>query len=335
MQVGLIIPADTPPTGGNSISARRLQTGLQNQAISSAVELYHGHLGPFDVYHGWNAHRVGVALVEAGIDPRRIVVTWTGTDLWQDWVKDYRPIAKALEPVAAQVVFTEDARDRILQDMPGWRDRIHVIPPSVDEAVFRPEPPSKEFPHPFLLLAGGVRPVKRSAWAVELVEATRAATGLDIHLAVAGPARHIGEWEMVRAYAKTRPWVHLLGEVPKEDMVAWYNSADVTLNTSAVEGVSNALMEALACGSLVLCSNIAGNRYLVQDGINGLLFENQDEFVAKLSHALQPGDRMTTLRTTARDCILARHSLMREAQDYVELYQQLLAVAAGPHGCHR
>ncbi len=333
MQVGLIIPADTPPTGGNSISARRLQTGLQNEGISSVVELYHEHLTSFDVYHGWNANRVGVALVKAGVDPRRIVLTWTGTDLWQDWVQDYRPIAEALEPVGSQVVFTDDARDRILQDMPGWADRIHVVPPSVDEDVFRPEPASKDLPHPFVLLAGGVRPVKRSAWAVELVEAARNATGQDIHLAVAGPARHIGEWEMVRAHAKTRPWVHLLGEVPKEDMVAWYNSADVTLNTSAVEGVSNALMEALACGALVLCSNIAGNRYLVQDGVNGLLFESQSEFVAQLSRALQPDERMKAIRATARERILARHSLMREAQDYVELYQQSLAVAA--HGCHR
>ncbi len=329
MQVGLIIPADTPPTGGNSISARRLQTGLQNEGIASVVELYHEHLASFDVYHGWNANRVGVALVKAGVDPRRMVLTWTGTDLWQDWVQDYRPIAQALEPVAAQVVFTEDARDRILQDMPSWADRIHVVPPSVDEDVFRPEPVSKEFPHPLVLLAGGVRPVKRSAWAVELVEATRNATGADIHLAVAGPARHIGEWELVRERAKTRAWVHLLGEVPKEDMVAWYNSADVTLNTSAVEGVSNALMEALSCGSLVLCSNIAGNRYLVQDGVNGLLFETPDEFVSQLSRALESDKTMRAIRTTARNCILARHSLTREAQDYDELYQQLLAMAPG------
>ncbi len=335
MQVGLIIPGDTPPTGGNSISARRLQAGLQHEGISSAVELYHKHLTSFDVYHGWNAHRVGVALVKDGIDPRRIIVTWTGTDLWQDWVQDFRPIAKGLDQVAAQVVFTEDARGRILEDVPGWADRIHVVPPSVDERVFRPEPASKSLPHPLVLIAGGVRPVKRSAWAVDLVEATRQATGQDIHLAVAGPARHIGEWELVRERAKTRPWVHLLGEVPKEDMVAWYNSADVTLNTSAVEGVSNALMEALACGSLVLCSNIAGNRYLVQDGVNGLLFEDQDEFVAKLSRALEPDDRIRVIREKARACILARHSLIREAQDYVALYQQSLAVAAGPHGCAR
>ncbi len=335
MNVGLIIPADTPPTGGNSISARRVKEGLQSEGLHADTVLYQDHLPSFDIYHGWNANRVGVQLVRHGINPHRMVVTWTGTDLWQDWVADYRPIADALDDVACQVVFTDDARTRILDDKPGWADRIHVISPSVNEQIFAPSPTAIPLPHPLVLLAGGVRPVKRSAWAIDLVEATREATEIDIHMAVAGPVRHLGEWGIVKSKASGNPWVHLLGEVPKEEMPDWYNAADVVINTSAVEGVSNALLEALACGSLVLCSNIAGNRYLVENGANGLLFSDEEEFVHQLTEALKGGEFVRKMRLEARQRVLARHSLQLEVAAYRSLYDHCQFLVAEPKSCSR
>lgn len=335
MNVGLIIPADTPPTGGNNISARRINAGLESQGLHAETVLYQEHLPRFDVYHGWNANRVGVQLVKHGINPHRMVLTWTGTDLWQDWAADYKPIADALDDVACQVVFTNDARSRILDDMPQWAERLHVISPSVDEHVFTPHRAAKPFAHPLVLLAGGVRPVKRSGWAIDLVQAAREETGRDIQMAIAGPVRHLGEWGIVKSKAVDKPWLHLLGEVPKEEMPDWYNAADVVLNTSAVEGVSNALLEALSCGALVLCSNIAGNRYLVEDGVNGLLFSDKSEFVHQLGQALAGGEFIANMRHEAHQRVLARHSLQREISDYRALYDHCQLLVAEPKGCSR
>ena len=78
MRVGLIVPADTPPTGGNVISAQRLKEGLARLHVDATVDRWHPHLAPYDVYHAWNAVQVGQALVRQGLAPRKIVVTWTG-----------------------------------------------------------------------------------------------------------------------------------------------------------------------------------------------------------------------------------------------------------------
>lgn len=66
-----------------------------------------------------------------------------------------------------------------------------------------------------------------------------------------------------------------------------YESADVVLNTSFAEGLSNAILEAIAAGRPVLASDIPGNRGPVR-GLNGdrpagLLFDprNPEDFVGQ------------------------------------------------------
>lgn len=333
LRIGLIIPEDTPPTGGNRISASRLAESLTGRGFNASTWLYTAHLPSFDIYHAWNARRVGVRLIEEGMDPKTLVVTWTGTDLWQDWVNDYRPIKQALDPVRFQVVFTEDARRRLLEDAPDWADRVLVIPPSVNECLFRPAADAVSVPHPLILLAGGVRPVKRSHWAIDLVDRLRRETKRDVHLAIAGPIRHMGEWSVVKEKAATREWVHLVGEVPKEEMPGWYTAADLVLNTSSVEGVSNALMEAMSCGSLVLATDIQGNRALIEDKVTGLLFHDEEEFLEHAVYGLKGGPEVEKIRQRARHHILAHHALSKETDHYVTLYESSLELSEG--GCCR
>lgn len=326
MRIALIIPADTPPTGGNSISAARMKAGLAEMGHEADLILYHPGIEGYDVYHAWNATRVGAQLVEDGIDPEQIVATWTGTDLWQDWIRDPGVAKRRLEPIRYQVTFTDDGRARLLEDAPDWEERLVVIPPSVDVEHFGPQGPRADSEHPLILLAGGVRPVKRSAWAVDLVETLREKTGRDYRLAIAGPVRESGEWQRVQDKAAARPWVHLMGNLSREDMPQWYRAADVFLNTSEVEGVSNAIMEAMACGSLVLVTDIKGNRALVTPERTGLTFSDEASFIAKMEEIEQNPHKMAMIRDQARRQIVARHSIYHEAKRYERLYEDCVSV---------
>lgn len=321
VKVRLIIPQDTPPTGGNRISAARLAGALGARGVTVTVDEGLAQLGEADIYHAFNAAKVGMGLVERGVEPERIVVTWTGTDLWQDFVAQPERLRRALAHVAFHAVFTEDARARLLQDAPEWASVIRVIPPAVHTELFSPGPAERTVPHPMVLLAGGIRPVKRSAWAVTLVEQLREVSGLPVTLVVAGPIRDLAEGQRLFEAARDRSWVWLLGEVPAAEMPSWYRAADLVLNTSLVEGVSNALMEAMSTGAVVIATDIAGNRYLIEDGVNGLLYHTEAEFVAKAAALLQGQLDGRRLGEQARARILRRHSLVAEADAYLELYQ--------------
>lgn len=322
MRVGLIVPADTPPTGGNVISAQRLKEGLARLHVDATVDRWHPHLAPYDVYHAWNAVQVGQTLVRQGFAPGKIMVTWTGTDLWGGWVADPAPIRYQLKDIHRQVVFTPNARDRLLQDAPEWGSRVHVIPPSVDDGVFRPGPVNRSLIPPWIVMAGGIRPVKQNAWAIDLVDQARRTLGHDLQLAVLGPVRDAGEWREVLRRARNRDWVHIVGEVPKEAMAGWYQRATIVLNSSQIEGVSNALMEAMACGALIMATNIHGNRYLIEPHATGILFENARDFVTEVEWVLTHPEAAEGIRHDARRRIASQHLLHQEAQSYLTLYQE-------------
>ena len=326
MRVALVIPADTPPTGGNSISAWRMQQGLIEAGHKADLVLYRAGLTGYDIYHAWNATRVGSSLVRDGINPEQVVATWTGTDLWQDWVNNPSQKKGELDSIRYHVTFTEDGRSRLLEDAPDWADRVVVIPPSVDVEHFEPEGAKADIRHPMVLLAGGVRPVKRSAWAIDLVKAAREALRQDYQLAIAGPVRETGEWDRVQAKAEGHPWVHLLQNRSREEMPRWYRAADVFLNTSEVEGVSNAIMEAMSCGALVLVTDIKGNRALVSPGRTGLVFSDEVDFVAQIERIAQEPETMDNIREAGRHQIVARHSVNHETGQYAALYEDCLSI---------
>ncbi len=66
--------------------------------------------------------------------------------------------------------------------------------------------------------------------------------------------------------------VHLLGF--RKDIIEICKVSDVFVFPSNREGLSVALMEAMACGLPIVCSNIRGNIDLIEDGVNGYLATN-------------------------------------------------------------
>ena len=68
--------------------------------------------------------------------------------------------------------------------------------------------------------------------------------------------------------------------VPPSAILSAYRAADIILNASSSEGLSNALLEATAAGRPVLASKIPGNRWVVLgnngDHPMGLLYDGDD-----------------------------------------------------------
>jgi glycosyltransferase involved in cell wall biosynthesis len=63
--------------------------------------------------------------------------------------------------------------------------------------------------------------------------------------------------------------VTILPATDKPDQI--YRAFDVCVSTSESEGLSNVLLEAMACGKPVVATNVGGNPEVVQHGITGLI----------------------------------------------------------------
>ena len=82
--------------------------------------------------------------------------------------------------------------------------------------------------------------------------------------------------------------VHFLGKINQEDMANYFKIADVFILNSQYEGLSHTLLEVMQAGAPIIASNCGGNPELIENGVNGFLFEynNKQEMLASLEKIL-------------------------------------------------
>ncbi len=318
-RVALVVRDDTPVAGGNWQSAARLAAALGRRGVDVRVARVADH-PTADVVHAFHAWATAEPLLAQGADPARLVVTWTGTDLATLGGEAGLARTATLSRVAHHTVLTAAARDQLAAAAPEWP--VSHIPPGVDTETFRPRP-SAGAPGPLhLLLVGAGRPVKRPLWAVELVQGLWGA-GIPARLTVTGPPRDPELWAALAARARAHPWLSLVEQVDPAAMPTWYHRADVVLNVSEAEGLSNALLEAMASGVPPVVVDIPGNQALVASGSTGLVFHTPEEFVAGIGELVRDPARRERLGAAARAYVLAHHSVEREADAFWAVYQRV------------
>jgi len=108
-------------------------------------------------------------------------------------------------------------------------------------------------------------------------------------------------------------------------------AADLFVLPSRGEGMSVALLEAMAAGLPVVASDIPGNRGLVTDGQDGLLVPvgDIDALSAAIRRFLDEPDLATRLGTAARELAAGRFSLAKMADEHLELFERLIQSKAG------
>jgi glycosyltransferase involved in cell wall biosynthesis len=120
-----------------------------------------------------------------------------------------------------------------------------------------------------------------------------------------------------------------------DDVAPYLRDADVFVLPSHAEGLSNALLEAMAVGLPVIVSNVPGNVDVVEHGRTGLVFEvdNASELAASLARVLRDDDLRNLLGAGARGSVEESYSLQAVAGRYIELYDELLDLGRGDRPC--
>ncbi|MFT3847196.1 MAG: glycosyltransferase [Propionivibrio sp.] len=107
---------------------------------------------------------------------------------------------------------------------------------------------------------------------------------------------------------------------------AWYEQFDVYLNGSFSEGMSNTILEGMACGLPIIASSVPGNRAWLEEGGSALFFEsdNADDLARCLGTLADDPALGERIGKANRARVEREYDNRAFLKRYHELYQQLL-----------
>ena len=149
---------------------------------------------------------------------------------------------------------------------------------------------------------------------------------------IVGGGRRIDEVRQLAESLGLAGAVHFLG--PRPDVPDLLNAMDIFVLPSYSEGVSLALLEAMAAGLPVIATAVGGLPEVVTDGDNGLLIPPRDAeaLAGALERLLADPAFAQRLGANARAHVRERYSLDRLGREINEIYGELVEKKFGGGG---
>lgn len=234
---------------------------------------------------------VGMTWWPRGIFPRIVaaIAAWT--------------VGWAVLLCARVIVFFHPQPPRLLQRL-GIAGKSQVIPTGIDLTRFTRKEQTSHSPPP--------------ASVVTYIGRLESVKGVDDFLAASVPLRtqfpqihlqvvgwHADDHPLLARYAREVAFLGLRNDIP-----AILAATDIFVLPSHSEGLSNALMEAMASGCACIASDVGGNRFLIQNGITGLLFPPGDRaaLAAHIRRLISDPAKCAALGAAARGRIASHFS---------------------------
>lgn len=183
------------------------------------------------------------------------------------------------------------------------RDKITIHRTGLDRSVFRPLDKAEARARlnlpthaPLLATVGALIPRKGQAFAIDAL-----AQVPDAHLLLAGAGADEAALSARAAALGLAERVHFLGAVPHSELPWVLSAADAFVLPTASEGLANAWVEALACGTPVVTTPIPGAQELLTDPAWGRMTQRDGTAIAAAVRDLlaAPPARTDVLRGAA------------------------------------
>ena len=221
--------------------------------------------------------------VAAGIIARKLgkpfVVTARGTDLnlIPEHAYPRKLILETAHQASASIGVCKALMDS-LRDLGGDPAKLHTLRNGVDLERFVPE--SREVSRQKLglpltdkLLLSVGHLIERKGHQVAIDAMPQLPINVRLLIAGDGPDRAALVRQAQSLGVSER--VQFLGSVPQVELKWWYSAADALVLCSSREGWANVLLEAMACGTPVIATNIWGTPEVVSSSVAGVLMEQR------------------------------------------------------------
>jgi L-malate glycosyltransferase len=228
----------------------------------------------------------------------------------------FKPIWKH---ASALIACSQGLKTRALKFFPSAE--IDVIPNGIDLERFSPAPESAGTSLR-LLTVGRLSTTKRLPLLIDAVE-TLGKEGCPVRLTIVGGGALESQLRQMLDEKNIRGAVTLVGRRSAEQMPETYRSHDLYVSASAQEGMSNAMLEAMASGLPIVTTRCEGVDELIAD--NGIVVNAPAP--AELAKAIRTLAENSSMRKAMATAARTRASLFSwscAADQYIEHYHRIL-----------
>lgn len=207
------------------------------------------------------------------------------------------------------------------------RSKARVITPAVDPEAFTPRPKVGISGVVTVVGVGTLTWVKDYARAIGAVRLA-VDRGVDVQLRLIGSGRDREHLLYTAHDLNVADRVQLLGRCTPDQVAQELQRADLFLHTSCSEGISNAALEAMACGLPAITTDAGGMAEAVRDGMDGIVVKVRDTGALADAMCLLATDlqRRAAMGESARNRVATTFSLDRQ----LSRFRSLLDEASGP-----
>ncbi len=215
---------------------------------------------------------------------------------WSRWYLQWSTAYNA-RAAAHLIADSEATRRDLIEYCQTPLNKVSVVYPGYDPS-FGPEPDRERLeavreryhiPGPYIIYVGTLHPRKNLQ---TLLDAFAVVTeqNPDVHLVIAGKKGWLYEPLLARVQQLgLGKWVHFPGYVPQQDLPALVSGARLFVLPSLYEGFGLPVLEAMACGTPVICSNVSSLPEVAGDAAILVNPHDTTELVTALQRLLRDG----------------------------------------------
>ncbi len=235
---------------------------------------------------------------------------------------DYKILGPAFHAIwkkaSSLVACSEGLKNRALKFMPSAA--IDVIPNGVDIELFKPSETTPEQQTVRLLTVGRLSVTKRVEILIDSVDIL-SRQGCKVCFKIVGGGQMLQKLKQIVHEKNLYSMIEITGRFDAEDMPNIYRQNDIFISASKLEGMSNAMLEAMASGLPIIATRCEGTEELITE--NGLVIEDANaEEIAKAIKKLIDDPQLRNQMSIAARKQAEKFTWSRIAEQYLNIYER-------------
>jgi len=263
---------------------------------------------------------------------RNKIIVFHGSDLrlWRRLPAGKRIYQKMIDDAAAVVFPSRRSAGEIQENFKLDSAKSFVIPRGIDLIFLNPvnrEVSRKDLGIPdsevVILTVANFVPVKNHLTILKALQSLKPQVKTTVCFVGDGPTRVKVEKEASKLNVSNLKVV-FAGSVPKEEVVKYYDAADIFVTASLSEGYNVSLQEAMARGLAIIASDIPAHREALEENKTGLFFSPLDSsYLSELLNVLIKDERLRKELGMAARKSGSIWTIKRTVDEYLKLYNLL------------